>query len=977
MPRVLAAVVLLLLSRTVAWAQPVPAVAPARALTGTVTEAGSGSPIAGAVIMIDGAAALATSGADGSFVIDGVPAGTATLQIFGPGHVQRQLTLPAGQTQAAIVLVPVVDDIALVERAPVIAKANLANGATVVRGDELTRAPAQTVDAALQGKLAGANIQSNSGAPGGGLQLRLRGVSTITGQAEPLFIIDGVMVSNGAIPSGLSAVTLSTRGSNGSPLQDDQVNRIADLDVNDIASIEVLKGASASALYGSRASNGVVIITSRRGVPGAIRANVLQRVGVYQLSRKLGSRTFASADEAVATFGPAARDHFQPGRTFDHEDELAGGSKIANETWMSVAGGNGDLEYYASLMQRNDPGVVMRTGYEKQAGRIALDVNPHGRLRLGLTVNVIRSLARRGLSNNDNASITNYSVLPFTPNFIDLRPGPDGSYPSNPFVGSLNNPLQTAALVDNEEEVWRVIAGVNASAVLWRRDRHLLQLAGNIGVDRFEQQNRLFFPPELHFEPRDGFPGSAIDTNADNQDVNGQLALVHRYTGDAFRAATSLGLQVEQRALDVLTIAALGAGRPNVDFGTQVSLTQHRQLIRDRGVYLQGELVLLRESLALLAAMRAEQSSTAGDADAVFLFPKAQAAYTLPQRLPGLDLVRARIAYGEAGNQPRYGQKFTPVAGQGNLEGNPTLVPRGVLGNAAIRPERQREIDLGLDVVAFDGRGVLELSVYQKRTSDLLLERAAAPSTGYRTEFINGGVLRNRGIEVMLEATPIKTARLSWLGRIIFSLNRSLVQELPVPAFVTGGFGTGLGTFRIEQGKSATQIVGNARRDDGTCCEVRALGDTEPTFRMAFVQGISWGRFGASALIDWQQGSNVINLTRPLYDVAGNSPDFVPDGMQRLQNQPQNAGIYIEDASFAKLREIELHWDLPPRALAVVPGLRHARLTLAGRNLLTVTRYSGLDPEVSNFGNQPIARNFDIAPYPPSRSFWLSVGAGF
>jgi TonB-dependent starch-binding outer membrane protein SusC len=952
-----------------------------RTLTGTVREEVSRDPIEGVVVMVKGTELVGVTSRDGRFSIAGVPPGPVQLELAGPSHDALEVAVPAGENARTIFLKPTVSSISLVERAPVIAKMNLANGASVVKGDDLNRVTAQTVDSALQGKLAGANIQSNSGAPGGGLQIRLRGVSTITGQADPLIIVDGVMLSNVAIPSGLSAVTISSRTT---PInrsaQDDSVNRIADLIPEDIESIEVLKGASASALYGSRAANGVVIITTRRGIPGQTRVSVTQRVGTYQLANKLGSRRFTSADEAVAAFGEVARDNFGDGRVFDHEEELAGRMPFAHETIVNMVGGTQTTNYYTSIMQRSDPGIVIGTGYEKQGGRLALDHKLHERLRVGLSANIIHSIAERGVHNNDNAGVSNWVVLASTPSFFDLRQRPDGTYPANPFIPSDTNPLQTVALSQVDEEVWRVIASANATVGLWNNHPNLLMWFTTLGVDHFQQKNELFFPPELHFEPTDGFPGTSIDANSNNRNMNLATSLVHRFVGRAgWMVASSLGLQLDRRDLDSVYITSQSAARQNVDFGTRVTLAEQRARIADRGLYLQEEVTLFNGTLSLLGAVRAEQSSTAGDPDELYFFPKAQAAYLLPQ-LPGpIDLLRLRIAYGESGNQPRYGQKFTPVAGQNNLQGAPGLILRGVLGNPDIRPERQREFDLGLDYVGFGDRVVLETSVYQKTIRDLLLERFVGPSTGFTREFFNGGVLRNQGVEAMLQLTPVRTLSFEWMARTIFSLNRSKIVDLPpgINAFQVGGFGSSLGSFRVQEGQSATQIVGNVARPDGTGTDLKKLGDQEPTFRMSFVQAVRWGPFGASALLDWQQGSDAINLTRLLYDSAANSPDFVSAGMQRLTDWRGNAGVYIEEVTFLKLRELAFSYEITSRWLAYAGPLKTLRLALSGRNLLTFTSYSGLDPEVSNFGNEPIARNIDVAPYPPSRSYWFTVNAGF
>jgi TonB-dependent starch-binding outer membrane protein SusC len=962
-----------------------------RTISGVVKEA-NGDAVQGAVILVRGRDVSAVTEADGRFRIPGVPGGPVTLEVLGPAHAPREVELPPDQDSVTVTITAVVTEVVLTERAPVIAKQNLANGASVVRAEDLNRVSAQTIEGAMQSKLAGAQIQSNSGAPGGGLQVRLRGVSTIIGQTEPLFVVDGVIVSNVAIPNGIQAVTQSSAGSSSASTQDDQVNRIADLNTNDIESIEVLKGASASALYGSKAANGVVIITTKRGTGTGLRANITQRFGTYQLSNKLGFRQFNSVEEAVGAFKEPAREHYVQGRSFDHEEELAGRNPFANETAINLTGGNRDVTYYLSLNQRNDPGIVIGTGYEKQGGRLAVDANLGSRLRVGFTANLIRSLAQRGVNNNDNSTVSNYMTFPFTPSFLDLQRRPDGTFPTNPFVGSLNNPLQTATLSTNDETVWRAIGSVNAGLVLYSQAQHLLMLQGNLGVDQFEQQNRLFFPPEVHFEPTDGFAGTAIDTNGDNRNLNFSTGLLHKYTGAGFSSATSLGLQLEQRELDVLYVISKGARRPNVDSGTQVTLNQNRQLVRDRGIYLQEEGLFFDQRLSLLAALRGEQSSTAGDPSDLLFFPKAQAAFSLPGMPPQVELLRLRVAYGESGNQPRYGQRFTPLTVVGNLEGNPGQRVREVLGDADIRPERQREIDTGVDAIAFDGRAVLELSVYQKTISDLLLQRTAGSSTGFQTEFLNGGELRNRGVEAMLQVSPVRSGSIEWLTRTIFSLNRSKIIDLPVPKFETGGFGTGLGLYQIEKGKSATQIVGSQglRPEDNMCCAVKQLGDGEPDFRMTFFQALSWGPFGLSVLADWQKGSNIINLTKYLFDLGQNTPDWGNPGTRvtmegrmttvgedRLENQKTNAGVYIEDASFLKIREIELHLDLPARWVTELGPMKSARVSLAGRNLFTFTGYTGLDPEVSNFGNQPIARNIDVAPYPPSRSFWFSLTAGF
>ncbi len=919
---------------------------------------------------------------DGTFSLPNVPAGTVTLLFSSQDYGEREVVIGGSQRTVEVALENIfAEEMVVVGRASEVARKNLANSVASVNAEEINRAPAQTVDQALQGKVAGANIQSNGGAPGGGLQLRLRGVSTINGSSTPLYVIDGVLVSDVAIASGMFAVTRSVGGSNPNPTQDNQVNRIADINPNDIESIEVLKGASAAAIYGSKAANGVVIINTKRGRSSTPEFALTQRVGMYTPLNRLGSRRFNSVEEVVETFGPDAAQYYVPGRRFDHESALTGRRDLSSETIASVSGVAGNTKYFASALIKNDEGIIANTGYEKQSFRLNLGQKFGDAVDVNVATNLVHSLGQRGLTNNDNASISNYMVLPYSPEFLPLGASSDGIYPQNPFINSRANPLQTAALVKNDEDVWRFIGSGDLTWHLWKTDAHHLRVLANAGVDRFQQENALFFPPELNFEPLDdGMPGSSLFGTSQVLNLNSGLNLVHTYrpTSGGIVATTSGGLQFEERNVDSVYIVSrnMNAGQQNVDSGTAVSLRQNRSLVRDRGYYVQEELLLLDERLTLVGALRGEQSSANGNPNALFLYPKLASAYRIPSFHPAVNEFKVRAAYGETGNLPLYGMKFNGMRATGNIAGNPGLVGSGIAGDPNIQPERQREFETGIDALLFGGDVVAEVSIYQRNISDLLLQRALAPSGGFATQIFNGGSLRNRGIEAMLQVTPVR-GTVEWTSGATFALNRSRVTNLPVPAFLSGGFGTGLGAFRIEEGATATQIVGNDGVDANGNPIVRKIGDTEPTFRMSFTNNLKYRDFSLSFLFDWQQGSDVINLTRYIYDDAGTSPDYTTGGRERIARSRTHASAYLEDASFLKLREVTLMYNLPRDWVTVVPGVKTARLSLSGRNLLMLTRYSGLDPEVSNFGNQAIARNVDVAPFPPSRSFWTSIDVGF
>jgi hypothetical protein len=264
--------------------------------------------------------------------------------------------------------------------------------------------------------------------------------------------------------------------------------------------------------------------------------------------------------------------------------------------------------------------------------------------------------------------------------------------------------------------------------------------------------------------------------------------------------------------------------------------------------------------------------------------------------------------------------------------------------------------------------------VYQRTISDLLLEQTLPPSSGQEFRiFSSDSKLRNRGLEASLTVSPIQSRDVNWLFRTTFFKNSSVIDSLSVPAFQTGGFALALGTYQIEQDSSATQIFGTEGK----------VGDATPDFQMSFSSDLDFKRFTLGFLLDWKQGGDIINLTEYLYDASQNSADYLEPLVGGLARQDSiNAGFtsaYVQDGSYLKLREVTLAYNLPEGFTRGLfgPTVRYARLSLSGRNLLRFTGYRGLDPEVSNFGNQAIVRNIDVAPFPPSRSFFFSIDLGF
>jgi TonB-linked SusC/RagA family outer membrane protein len=965
-----------------------PLAAQVRVLRGLVVDSSSGSPIAAANVVIRGTAFGATTGADGRFTLNDLPARDVLVLVRRFGYRFRTISVPATATEIRVAMSsdPLqLDQVVVTGQATAIEKRNLPNAVATVSAEDLNRVSSESIEHALQGKIAGAVITTNSGAPGGGVQVRMRGVTSINAQSEPLYVVDGVMVSNVAIPSNQNAVTNAAGGSNPALTQDAQVNRVADLNPADIETIEVLKGASASAIYGSRASNGVVIITTKRGRTGAPEVRATQRFGYYQLSNTLGARKFKTSAEAVSVWGASASTFFT-GATYDHEKELAGNTPLSAETLIDLSGGSDNTKYYVSGAWKDDGGVIKNTGFERQSLRANLNQRFGSRVNLDVGSNVLRTDAQRGLTNNDNAGVSFYMVFPFTPSFVNLDQRADGTFPAHPYQAS--NPLQTAALMKNDEIVWRTIGSARLSVDAWRNETQSLQFLASGGADFFSQKNDLFFPPELQFEPVDGQPGTSLLSNSDNLNVNTGLSGIHRFTpaSGSLSATTSFGTNYSNRDLNIARVVSrnLVGGLRIIDAGTSISVRQVHQRVEDLSFFAQEEVLLMGEKLLLTAGVNADRSSVNSDTEKLFVYPKVAGSYRLDVPYSVLDGVKFRLAYGEAGNQPLYGQKFTPLTATENLAGLPGLVVDGTVGSSNLRPERQHEIEGGFDLTMLRNRGTVEFTLFQKDISDLLLQRTLAPSSGFGTEIFNGGKLRTKGVELGVQLVPVTSADLQWIFRTNYFSNRSTITELPVPTFRTGGFGTSLGAFEIAEGKSSTQIVGNDSIAGDASVVVRKIGDANPDFVMSFGNDVTWKRFRLYGLLDWQKGGDIINLTKFLYDLGQNTADYADPitvngvattvGDNRLAEFPHKTKVYVEDGSFMKLREVTLSYELPPNVLGRLWGAGHrATLSLSGRNLWTSTNYTGLDPEVSNFGNQNIARNIDVAPFPPSRSFWLSA----
>jgi len=974
-----------------------PVVAQQRVIGGKVATQ-TGDPIVGVNVSAAGTALQTLTKSDGHYVIS-VPAGAVTLVFRRIGYKRKEVAVPADQLTADVTME---EDVFNLEAVVVtgqqtgIERRNAATATTVVTGADVTGVPAPAVDRALQGKVPGAVISQNSGAPGGGTQIQIRGSSTVVGSNTPLVVVDGVIMSDASISSGLFTVTASgnpqsTR--NDGEAQDDPVNRLTDLNPNDVESIEVLRGAAATSIYGSKGVNGVIVVKTNRGQAGKTHATVTQRLGMSELLRGFGTRPF-DLPTAYATFLDPTSTSADTAKinsylvngslpTYDHLQEIAGEKPLSYETQLDVSGGTDNARYFVSGGVKGDGGIIANTGAQRQNLRVNLDETFNSKLSLQLSTAFNRTTTQRGFTNNDNNGASVTYAIAYIPGFVPIEPV-NGVYPQ-PGISYLgSNPLQNIALGKNDETATRFIGGGSLTWQLMQDVRQNLKIIGSAGMDFFTQQNKVVAPPELYFEASQSLPGVSTLGQANSQYLNANLNLVHTFTPSSqnFRATTSLGVQWEDRQLDRSRATGRGLlpGQENPNQGASQSTFEELTHERTGAFYAQEEWLGLNEHLLLTAGVRGEKSSANGDVNKLYYYPKALASYQFPNVLGQDSWLKLRAAYGETGNQPQFGQKFTTLTGGTTIGGVIGTTVGATSGDPNIKPERTSEVETGVDANFWHGRASVEVTVYRRTTSDVLIPVTPAPSTGYTLQFINGGQFRNEGLEIGAGLTPIHTPSFDLLFRTTFTSLRNKVLSLDLPGGATGfrpgnaGYGLAYGEFYVQVGQPITQIIGTD--DKGNIIQ---LGQVNPNFRWSFSLEPTWGRFSASVLFDWQDGGVAQNQTLSLYDCNNLAPDGNTAAGAARNNACINTGDarpFVQSTSFGKLREVSLGYELPAQWAGWF-GAHNARVNLTGRNLLIITNYSGYDPEVSNYGSQSITRNIDLGPYPPSRQFFFSIQAGF
>ncbi|TVZ52960.1 SusC/RagA family TonB-linked outer membrane protein [Dokdonia sp. Hel_I_53] len=958
-----------------------------RTVTGTISDQNS-NPLPFVNVIEKGTTNGTTSDFDGSFSIT-LNSNSGTLEVSYLGYKTKEIPISGSQTMNIILeeSAESLSEVVVTGLASSIKRSNLANAVSTVKSEELVGTTSQsTVDGALYGKVAGVNITSSSGAPGGGFAVRLRGISSILGNNQPLFIIDGVYVNNVEIPSGLRFASGANRGS-----EENAGNRLADIDPNDIANIEILKGSSAAAIYGQRGSAGVVIITTKRGKGGRTRINFRQDSGINQIQNPLGLRPWTEAS-VLEAYGQDEADKYNAtiaanGKLYDYEDEIYGYTGIISETAISASGGNEKTKFYVGGSYRDEEGIIKNTGFDRLSMRANIDHKISDVFDISSSTNFVRSNAQRSFTGNENDGGLSYGYnLAFTRAWSNLYPDAEGNYPNNPTASG--NPLFVRDKAKNDDSNNRIIQGLSVNTKLFTNDKNRVRFTNRAGVDYLSNETFVYVPETHQAQVGLDNPGFIAQGKNSFTQFNTQSALVwdHDAMEGDLAFTTQLGTAYLYQDANIVNARGngLAANQTSVEQTAAQQVSQARSREKEFGYFGQVEANYKDQFIGTIG-YRLDKSTRNGDENKLYGFPKASVAVNVANldfwTVDVINQFKLRAAYGETGNSARFGSTFTSLAPV-NLGGPIGQTVAGAKGDPNIQPETAQEFEAGFDVGFFDNRISLVATYYIKTVKDLILQRDFPGSSGFTSEITNLGELQNKGIELALQADVIQGDNFSWNTNLQWYKNTSEVTRLDVPAFALpgAGFGLGLGSIYIEEGQPVTQIVGNLDLDEDGVVEPTQVGNTEPDFQMGWSNNMTFYKnFDLSLLFQLKSGGENLNLSKYLTDIGRTTPDLETPSGQARRESPANAIRFVEPAGYLRLREAAVYYRLPKNIFTRVLGnaIEGVKIGVSGRNIFTVTDYSSYDPEVSVNGGQGLSSGIEVTPFPSTRQFFFHLNVNF
>lgn len=981
-------------------------------LSGKVVAAGNQQEgLPGVNVVLKGTAKGAVTDIEGSFTVD-VTLGTTVVFSF-VGYKTQELVYD-GQSNITIQMEEAASELneIVVVGYSSISKKDITGAISTVNADDLKNLSVNGLDQALQGQVAGVQVTQSSGTPGGGVSVRIRGATSISAGNRPLYIIDGIPVETGE---------LSSRSFGG---QND--NALSLLNPNDIESYNILSDASAKALYGSRASNGVIVITTKRGKNSRTQISFDIQRGIIDPVKTLdllnASQLLELQREAVENAGENPDAYgLIPGVTdavnTDWQDEVLR-TGIMQQYQLSATGGDDNTSFYISGSFREEEGVQLNNKFQRLGTTINLDQKLTDKLSVATNLSLSYSLNKRVKGDNFLDGVYSGAVksLPYnTPyNEEGLLVGPASTL----YAGFPNfNPVAQALLPRFNTTTVKTLASINATykiaPYLNLKAQASLDL-NDVTEDQYESSQTAIggFLPSVGGQGY-GVYSSNTYTNVDyylTLSYNKSLApehIISAVAGTELYQNYAIGGNVQGRLFpsdDFSYINSAGI----VDAGGSYKEPPHSILsFFGEARYDYDDRILVT------ASMRTDGSSNFGANNRFGYFPALSAAWRISQEKffkPGfVEDLKLRGSVGLTGNERIGAFIFLGQWGSATYNGSSGVVPLNV-PNPNIKWETTQETNLGVDVGMWGGRLQTVLNVYYNKTNDLLLTRPYPFTTGFGGIADNIGEMQNKGIELSVTSINIDRA-LRWSTTLNLSRNENKVLFLAdsIPLY-RGYSGEGVdATNIIKEGEplgsfwglnflGVNPATGDAmyedRNGDGliTNTDAMVIGNAQPKLIGGITNQLQYKGFDMSFFFNFSLGNKVLNFSKATLvnmgaDIQSNQS---VDALRRWQKPGDITDIpryelestlnnlhsnrLLEDASYLRLKNLSFGYNLPSDLVNKM-YLRQVRVYASATNLWTYTKYTGSDPEVSTLDGSTAAQGIDFFTLPQVRTIALGINA--
>jgi TonB-linked SusC/RagA family outer membrane protein len=984
-------------------------------VSGIVSSADGGVTLPGVNVIVRGTSVLTITDLDGRYSIN-VPEGRTTLVFSYIGFRSQEVDISGRSVIDISLLVDTrqLDELIVTAFGVEQERKSLGYSVQEVRAASLVEAQQPNLVNALQGKVAGVQITNSGGAPGAASVIMIRGGTSLSGNNQPLFIVDGIPIDNSS--GGGRGVGLGAQNTVNS-------NRGIDINPEDIESITVLKGPAAAVLYGLRASEGAIIITTKRGEAGVSRISYSSGISFDVVNRlpEIQSRFKQGVD---GVFNPDARSSWGPefnsGETiYDNLGDFFQTAQTSRHD-LSVSGGTNRSTFYMSTSRFDQIGVIKNTGFERTSFRVSADTRIFDNLTVGGSANYVNTQNSSALQGSGIAETNIIGATggggggtmrgiynwPRNVNMSDYL-NPDGTQKTILGVSGdanfIDNPYWSIRNNSNNSTVNRLIASVNAVY----NPLDFMTITYRAGTDLFNEEFTSIrgTGTVIGGEER----GAITENSILNEIVTSTLLLtVRRSISEDIKASLTLGNNVEMaRRVGTSWYGRnfIAPGFASINNVAQTDRTVSQSGYNRRIVGAFGDFNIDWKNVVFLNVRgRNDWSSTLPKDARSFFYPSISTSIVVTDLLDEFDVdnsYKRILSFAKLrASVTRVGKDAPPhVLGNRyfNTTNSFTGAPRGFIvdtyafGSPDLRPEYTESFEAGIDLRLFEGRIGLDFTYYKMSTDDQILFTRVPPSASSFIAYLNGGRIDNEGVEIMINATPISQRNFKWDMDFNFTKNTSKVVALPglldrveqsdasVDGFVAQGAGfLGQSLFGINadvwrRNENGVLLLNNAGYPQINPLK-EVVGDRNPDFILGITNSLSYKNLSFSMLWDIRIGGDIYNATENALVRSGLSTktlergnNVVFDGIIASTGQPStiavplnqnyyqnifrgNADAFVEDGTWYRLRYATLTYRVPERAIQRY-GIKGLEITATGRNLLLFTNYSGVDPEVSSGGS--------------------------